>query len=47
MIDDDRIFADDNQFDDLIKIINLAFDNIMIRYSFNVSFITNINIKKR
>ena len=44
---DDEIFIDNNQFDDLIEIINSTFDNIIIRYLFNISFITNIDIKKR
>ena len=43
----DKIFVDDNRFNDLIEIINSTFDNIMIRYLFNVSLIININIKKR
>ena len=47
MIDNNRIFVDDNRFNDLIEVINLMFNNIMIRYLFNVSFITNIDMKKR
>ena len=43
----DKIFIDDNRFNDLIEIINSTFDNIIIRYSFKIFFITNINIKKR
>ena len=43
----DEISADDNRFDDLIEIINLMFDNTIIRCLFNVSLIININIKKR
>ena len=47
MIDDDRLFANDNRFnDDLIEIIDLTFDNIIIRYLFNVFFAANINMKK-
>ena len=42
----DEIFVNDNRFDDLIEIISLTFDNIMIRYLFNVFFIMNINTKK-
>ena len=41
----DKIFINDNRFDDLIEIINSMFNNIIIRYLFNVSLITNINIK--
>ena len=44
---DDKISVNDNRFDDLIEIIDLTFDNIMIRYSFNVFLITNVNTKKR
>ena len=44
---DDEIFIDDNRFDDLIEIINLTFDNIIIRCLFNVFFIINVNMKKR
>ena len=47
MINDNRIFVNDNRFNDLIEIINLIFNNIMIYYLFNAFFITNINIKKR
>ena len=47
MIDDDRIFVNDNRFNDLIEIISLTFNNIMIRCLFNVFFITNIDIKRR
>ena len=48
MIDDDRIFADDNRFDnDLIETINSMSDNIIIRYLFNVSLATNVDIKRR
>ena len=37
MINDDRLFIDDNRFDDdLIEITNLTFDNLMIRYLFNI-----------
>ena len=43
----DRIFANNNRFNDLIEIINSTFNNIIIRYLFNAFFITNINIKKR
>ena len=43
----DKIFINDNRFNDLIEIIDSAFDNIMIRCLFNVSLITNIDIKKR
>ena len=43
----DKIFVDNNQFNDLIEIINLIFNNIIIRYSFNIFFIINIHIKKR
>ena len=43
----DEIFANNNRFNDLIEITNLTFNNIMIRYLFNVFFIININIKKR
>ena len=42
-----EIFVDDNRFNDLIEIINLMFNNIMIRCLFNVFFIININMKKR
>ena len=42
----DEIFVNVNRFNDLIKIINLTFDNIMIRCLFNVFFIINVNIKK-
>ena len=41
-----EIFINDNRFNDLIEIINSTFNNIIIRYLFNVFFITNINIKK-
>ena len=44
---DDEIFIDDNRFDDLIEIIDLMFNNIIIRCLFNVFFVININIKKR
>ena len=43
----DKIFANNNRFDDLIEIRNLTFNNIIIRYSFNAFFIINVNIKKR
>ena len=43
----DEIFADDNRFNDLIEIINSTFNNIIIRYSFNIFFVMNINTKKR
>ena len=43
----DEIFVDDDRFDDLIEIINLTFNNIIIRYLFNVFFIINIDIKRR
>ena len=47
IINNDRLFVDDNRFDnDLIEITNSTFNNIIIRYLFNVFFITNINIKK-
>ena len=42
----DEIFVNVNRFNDLIKIIDLTFDNIMIRCLFNVFFIINVNIKK-
>ena len=42
-----EIFVDDNRFNDLIEIINLMFNNIMIRCLFNVFLIININMKKR
>ena len=42
-----EIFVDDNRFNDLIEITNSTFDNIMIRYSFNVFFVINVNMKKR
>ena len=44
---DNKIFINDNRFNDLIEIINLTFNNIMIRYLFNVFLIINVNIKKR
>ena len=43
----DEIFVNDNQFNDLIEIISSTFNNIIIRYLFNISFITNVDIKKR
>ena len=43
----DEIFVNDNRFNDLIEIISSTFNNIIIRYLFNVFFIININIKKR
>ena len=47
MINGDRIFVDNNRFDDdLIEITDLIFNNTIIRYLFNVFFIININIKK-
>ena len=42
----DEIFVNNNRFNDLIEIIDSTFNNIMIHYLFNVSFITNIDIKK-
>ena len=48
MINNNRLTIDDNRFgDDLIKITNSTFNNLIIRYSFNIFFITNINTKKR
>ena len=43
----DEIFVNNNRFNDLIEIINLTFNNIIIRCLFNVFFIINVNIKKR
>ena len=47
MINNNRIFVNNNRFNDLTEVIDLTFNNVIICYLFNISFIMNINIKKR